>query len=67
VHSNKCHVRRLLEGVYVVLDGGEEGLYSVVRVCAYFNPYLVGEECVIEFCVHRQPGDGVAFKEFSPG
>ena len=67
MHSNKSHVRRLLEGVYVVLDGGEEGLYSVVRVCAYFNPYLVGEECVIEFCVHRQPGHGVAFKKFSPG
>lgn len=67
MHSDKRHVRRLLEGVYVVLDGGEEGLYSVVRVCAYFNPYLVGEECVIEFGVHREPGHREASKEFSSG
>ena len=49
------------------MNGGEERVNSVMRLCAWFCPELVGGEGVVEFCVYCQSGNKQTFKQFVQG
>ena len=53
---NKGHICRFLECILVVLNGGNEGVNSVMCLCARLGAKLVRGESVVDLSVYRKSG-----------